>query len=102
MASAQGLRQRAGSDAATRLSCVRRTRSAAARSAVVAVRAGKAYTLTLLPGDGIGPEIMAVARKCLDIVVRARTRVHALAACSGCRPHSSVCVSWLAEAAAAT
>lgn len=32
----------------------------------VVVRAGK-YAVTLLPGDGIGPEIMAVAVDCLKV-----------------------------------
>ena len=31
--------------------------------------ASKSYTLTLLPGDGIGPEIMKVAVDCLNVVV---------------------------------
>jgi len=33
---------------------------------VVAAAASKNYNITLLPGDGIGPEIMKVAREVLD------------------------------------
>jgi len=37
---------------------------------VVAAAASKKYNITLLPGDGIGPEIMKVAREVLDEVGR--------------------------------
>ena len=52
----------------------RRSRRSAAATAAAAA---KSYTVTLLPGDGIGPEIMRVAVDCLKVVVRARTaRAH--------------------------
>jgi hypothetical protein len=45
--------------------------SRAGPSHVAAAAAGKtAFKLTLLPGDGIGPEIMRVAVDCLNVVVR--------------------------------
>ena len=47
----------------------RRSRRAAAASAAAAA---KSYSVTLLPGDGIGPEIMRVAVECLKVVVRAQ------------------------------
>lgn len=48
-------------------------RATAQRAAVRVCAAGKSYKLTLLPGDGIGPEIMKVAVDCLNVVVRAAT-----------------------------
>lgn len=46
-------------------------RATAQRAAAVRVcAAGKSYSITLLPGDGIGPEIMKVAVDCLNVVVR--------------------------------
>lgn len=46
-------------------------RAPAQRAAAVRVcAAGKSYSITLLPGDGIGPEIMKVAVDCLNVVVR--------------------------------
>ena len=56
--------------APAQLRCVAARRSASRSGAVRVAAAGKAYTLTLLPGDGIGPEIMKVAVDCLNVVVR--------------------------------
>lgn len=42
-------------------------RRGAAKRAAVRVYAGKKYTITILPGDGIGPEIMKVATAALEV-----------------------------------
>lgn len=39
-------------------------------AAAAAAAAKTAFKVTLLPGDGIGPEIMRVAVDCLNLVVR--------------------------------
>jgi len=39
-------------------------------AAAAAAAAPQSYSVTLLPGDGIGPEIMKVAVDCLNVVVR--------------------------------
>ena len=45
--------------------------------AAAASPSGKtAFKVTLLPGDGIGPEIMKVAVDCLNLVVRAPRHPH--------------------------
>ena len=55
-------------------SAARRATSARAAGLRVQAASGKSYTLTLLPGDGIGPEIIKVAVDCLNIVVRSMPR----------------------------
>ena len=52
-------------------------RAAAGRGSLSVSAAGKSYKITLLPGDGIGPEILKVAVDCLNVVVRARKRRNA-------------------------
>jgi len=52
-------------------------RAAAGRCSLAVAAAGKSYKITLLPGDGIGPEILKVAVDCLNVVVRARRRRNA-------------------------
>jgi 3-isopropylmalate dehydrogenase len=42
-------------------------RRGAAKRAAVRVYAGKKYNITILPGDGIGPEIMKVATAALEV-----------------------------------
>jgi len=42
-------------------------RRGAAKRAAVQVYAGKKYNITILPGDGIGPEIMKVATAALEV-----------------------------------
>ena len=32
---------------------------------------GKTYTVTLIKGDGTGPELAAAARKCIDVALAA-------------------------------
>ena len=73
MVRAAPLRRNAG---ACRLAAAPR-RAAAGRCSLSVAAAGKSYKITLLPGDGIGPEIMKVAVDCLNIVVRALLGRHA-------------------------
>ena len=68
---------------ASRLAATPR-RTAASRCSLSVAAAGKSYKITLLPGDGIGPEIMKVAVDCLNIVVRARRRPHAAQTLGSC------------------
>ncbi|MDP6235908.1 MAG: isocitrate/isopropylmalate family dehydrogenase, partial [Candidatus Poseidoniaceae archaeon] len=48
-----------------RAKATRATRASGRRS--VAVNASKKYNITILPGDGIGPEIMKVATAALEV-----------------------------------
>jgi hypothetical protein len=78
--------RRAASTGAVRGTAPRR----AGRAALSVCAAGKSYKITLLPGDGIGPEIMKVAVDCLNVVVRGglarRRRGRAGGRCAGRNP----------------
>jgi len=66
--SPSGLSMRASTSSTTlrAKAAARMPRTRAARA--LQVRAGKEYSLTILPGDGIGPEIMKVALACMEAV----------------------------------
>jgi len=64
------LRVSSKSPAAAALRAPRRCSAGRRAQHTLSVSASKSYRLTLLPGDGIGPEIMKVAVDCLNVVVR--------------------------------